>query len=150
MSSSASDTSAKRSVDPVEITRPWVTLWSSYDLDQVDRLFLRSEMLTYFSSEREGLIRGIDAVREHHRSFGFVPGGKPSDGKLWLEGLEADSFGDAVLVAGIWYFQRGSEPPQRGPVTFLYVRAGDEYRLAHLHFANYDDSAGAESQGAGR
>jgi hypothetical protein len=27
---------------------------------------------------------------------------------------------------------------QHGPVTFVYVQEGEDYRLAHLHFANYE------------
>lgn len=129
---------AEDAVDPVELTRDWVAMWSSYDLDEVDRLFLKGPELSYFSSEKEGLIQGLEAVREHHVGFGFVSGGKVTDAKLWLEELTAHSFGSTVLVAGIWCFQRGEAPPQRGPVSFLYVEGDGEHRLAHLHFANYE------------
>ena len=54
----------------------WVEMWNSYDLDEVKELFLDDTRLTYFSSEKEGVIRGMEAVLEHHRGFGFVPGGE--------------------------------------------------------------------------
>jgi hypothetical protein len=118
----------------------WVELWQTYDLDLVDVLFLANDRLTYFSSEREGLIRGLDAVREHHRGFGFVPGGKTPAQKLWVENVEADPFGDTVVVTAIWYFGDPGRPAvenQRGPMTMVYVRDGDVFRIAHLHFAGY-------------
>jgi hypothetical protein len=119
------------------IVGEWVAMWNSYDLSQIDRLFLTDENLTYFSSEREGAIRGIEAVREHHRGFGFVEGGKVSENELWVEDLDAADFGRAVVVTGIWFFRRSTGQVQRGPVTFVYVKKGGEYRLAHLNFGNY-------------
>jgi ketosteroid isomerase-like protein len=115
----------------------WVDMWNSYDLSQIDELFLRDANLTYFSSEKEGVIKGIEAVREHHRGFGFVEGGKASENKLWVEDLHTTDFGPAVIVTGVWHFRRGSGQVQRGPVTFVYVQKGDGYRLAHLNFGNY-------------
>lgn len=120
----------------------WVEMWNTYDLDQVDQLFVRDDRLTYFSSEKEGVIRGLEAVREHHRGFGFVAGGKDQPNTLWLEGIQSDDLGETVIVTAIWFFQRPSGPPQRGPVTFVYLRdsaAGD--RLVHLNFGNYPDDA---------
>ena len=32
----------------------WVEIWNTYDLNQVDKLFLQDERVTYFSSEKEG------------------------------------------------------------------------------------------------
>ncbi len=55
-----------------KLVQDWVEMWNTYDLDQVQRLFLDDQRLTYFSSEKEGIIRGMDAVLEHHRGFGFV------------------------------------------------------------------------------
>ena len=120
-----------------QIVGAWVEMWNSYDLGQVDALFLTDDNLTYFSSEKEGVIKGIQAVREHHRGFGFVEGGKVSENKLWVEDLHTADFGTAVVVTGIWFFRRSSGQVQRGPVTFVYVKTGEEYRLAHLNFANY-------------
>ena len=117
----------------------WVAMWNSYDLDQVDKLFLSSSQLTYFSSEKEGVIRGMEAVREHHQDFGFVAGGKTQENKLWVDDVQTDVFGKNTVVTGIWFFERSSGEIQRGPVTivYTYVQTEDEYRIAHMHFANY-------------
>ncbi len=118
----------------------WVAMWNSYDLAMVDQLFLQDSRVSYFSSEKEGLIQGIDAVREHHVGFGFVDGGKSQGNKLWVQDVQINDFGEAAVVAGLWYFQRASEDPenpQKGPFTFVCVRQGDEWRLAHLNFSEY-------------
>lgn len=118
----------------------WVALWNSYDLNGVDELFLTDDSVTYFSSEKEGLIKGIEAIREHHRGFGFVEGGKAPEKELWVEDLHANAHGPTAIVTGIWFFGDRSEPRediQRGPLTFVYVWQTGEYRLAHLHFSNY-------------
>lgn len=116
----------------------WVRLWNTYDLDTVDQLFLQDDRVTYFSSEKQGLIRGIEAVREHHRGFGFVPGGKKPSSELWLEDVSADDFGDSAIVTAIWFFgdQKNTEN-QHGPMTAVYVRVGDGFRIAHLNFSHY-------------
>lgn len=121
-------------------------MWNSYNLNEVSRLFVRDERLTYLSSEKEGVLRGFDTIVAHHRGFGFVEGGKPSPSTLWLDNLEYSEFGGdqpaapAVVVAGVWLFRRGADGPvQRGPVTFVCVKDGGRpgYRLAHLNFGNY-------------
>ena len=76
----------------------WVAMWNSYDLSEVNRLFLKDPDLTYFSSEKEGVIRGIDAVFEHHKGFGFVVGGKKQQNKLWLEDITYSTFEPTVVV----------------------------------------------------
>lgn len=115
----------------------WVDIWNSYDLTQVDELFLQDERLTYFSSEKEGVIIGIEAIREHHQGFGFVEGGKRQPNKLWLEDVHSESFGTTAVVTAIWYFERPDGSVQRGPVTIVYVRQGEAYRIAHMNFSNY-------------
>ncbi len=118
----------------------WVSLWNTYDLSKVDELFLTDDRVTYFSSEKEGLIRGIEAVREHHRGFGFVEGGKPAEKELWMEELQSDVFGTTAVVTGIWFFGSRADDRdevQHGPVTFVYAMEDEEFKLAHLHFANY-------------
>lgn len=115
----------------------WVEIWNTYDLNQVEKLFLLDDRTTYFSSEKEGVIIGFDAVREHHRGFGFVEGGKEQPNKLWVEDLYSSTFGKTVVVTGIWFFQRPDRSVQRGPVTFVYVKQGKEFRIAHMHFAIY-------------
>jgi hypothetical protein len=118
----------------------WVRMWTRYDLSQVDKLFVADSSVTYFSSEREGLLRGIADLCRHHEGFGFVPGGKEQPNRLWLEELQITAVGaDAAIATATWYFAGGgaTDPPQRGPVTFVLVRRGDRYRIAHAHFANY-------------
>lgn len=124
-----------------ELVNSWVSMWNSYDLSLVDELFLTDTNVTYFSSEKEGLIKGIYAIREHHKGFGFVEGGKTQDNRLWVENLQTNIYWPSAIVTGIWFFQRGSEDPpkiERGPVTFVYVQKENEYRLAHMHFADYE------------
>jgi len=128
-------------LDVQERVNAWVSMWNSYDLSMVDNLFLTDERLTYFSSEKEGLIEGFTAVREHHRGFGFIEGGKIQDNKLWVEDLHVNVYSPVAVVTGIWFFRRGPEGSKdisRGPVTFVYVREEEEYRLAHLHFSEYE------------
>ncbi len=134
--------SAGPSAEAERLVASWVALWTSYDLDRVNRLFLQDSRVTYFSSEKEGLIRGIENVREHHRGFGFVPGGKKAERELWVEQVDSDDFDDTLVVTAIWYFGDRKKPAaenQRGPMTMVYVHAGGEYRIAHLHFGNYEN-----------
>lgn len=125
--------------DVRDLIAAWVTLWNSYDLDQVQELFLTDDRLTYFSSERQGAITGFAAIVHHHQGFGFVPGGKPTANRLWLEGELYQAFGDAAVVTAIWFFRRAATGQvQKGPVTFVCVRdASGGWRLAHLNFGNY-------------
>ena len=120
----------------------WVDMWNSYDLSLVDELFLTDNRLTYLSSEKEGVITGIAAIRQHHRGFGFVEGGKDQDNRLWVENLHAQAFGSTAIVMGTWLFKRGNETSdeiQRGPFTFVFVWDGKDFRIAHANFANYCD-----------
>jgi hypothetical protein len=142
--------SAADTLGPEALVARWVEMWNSYDLDQVRELFLDDERLTYFSSEREGVIRGMDALLEHHRGFGFLPGGDERDSRLWVEGLRADLLGEVAVLTGIWYFQSSPEAemepeaeaeaetdPQRGPVTFVCVKDGGGWRFTHMNFSEY-------------
>jgi ketosteroid isomerase-like protein len=116
----------------------WELMWNTFDLQEVDRLFLQSDGLSYFSSEREGLIQGFQAVREHHKSFGFVNGGSHPPTKLWLEDVLIKEYGTAAVVTGIWYFQRQDGRLQRGPVSIFYSNQDGYYKIAHMNFSNYD------------
>ena len=127
-----------------KLVEAWVEIWNTYDLDQVEKLFLQDERVTYFSSEKEGAVTGIDAVREHHRGFGFVEGGKVQPNKLWVEDLQTSAFVETVVVTGIWFFQRPDDSVQRGPVTIVYVKISEDYFIAHMHFANYLDEKNKE------
>jgi len=130
--------------EPEALVQAWVEMWNSYDLDRVQELFLDDPGLTYFSSEREGVIRGMEELVEHHRGFGFIPRGMEQANRLWVEELAADLFGDAAVLTGIWYFRRGEDaaatPPQRGPVTFVSVWRGGRWWFVHMHFADYHPS----------
>lgn len=125
--------------DEAKYVGRWVSMWNTYDLDRVDELFVPDSRVTYFSSEKEGLVHGIEEVREHHRGFGFVSGGRLPERELWVEDVRSDDFGDTVVVTAIWYFgdRSSREDAQRGPMTILYLSVGDDYRIAHMHFASY-------------
>jgi tetratricopeptide (TPR) repeat protein len=123
----------------------WTTAWNLYDLDAAMGLFASQPAPTYFSSEKPGRIEGRDALAAHHRGFGFVPGGKPSDSRLWIEAITVEARGDTAWATATWYFDRdvaGPVAPQRGPVTFVLVRGGDGWRVVHAHFANDPPAAG--------
>ncbi len=115
----------------------WERMWNTYDLNEVSELFCNCDDVSYFSSEKEGLIRGIDALVEHHRGFGFEPGESDRETKLWLDEIELFEFGESSLVTAIWYFER-PERTQKGPVTILLKRnAGGKYEIVHMNFSNY-------------
>jgi ketosteroid isomerase-like protein len=116
----------------------WVAIWNSYDLSLVEKLFLNDERVTYFSSEKQGVVKGIEALVRHHEGFGFVMGGKVQPNKLWLEDIDIEAFPGAAVVTAIWLFRRGdSGKTQRGPVTLVYVPVGGGWRIAHANFGNY-------------
>lgn len=114
----------------------WTLMWNRYDLDQVDHLFVTDTTVSYFSSERDGLILGPVAMRAHHTGFGFVPGGKDQPNALLLESVVTHWYGSTALVLATWIFRRADGTSQKGPVTFVLVPRGDGYRIAHAHFAN--------------
>ena len=126
---------------PASALRAWTVFWNLYDLGAVPLLFAKGDGATYFSSEKAGLIAGREALISHHRGFGFVPGGKAQDSRLWLEDIRIRMHGPAALATAIWLFDRdvaGPLPPQRGPVTFLLTREepAGAWRISHAHFAN--------------
>lgn len=131
---------SKPNFDTEEFVSAWVLMWNSYDLSLVDELFLTDSHVTYFSSEKEGLIKGFKAIRDYHEGFGFVEGGKVQPNKLWVEDLHTIMYGPVGIVTGVWYFRRrekDTDKTQNGPVTIIYLQIEDEYRIAHMHFANY-------------
>jgi uncharacterized protein (DUF1330 family) len=133
--------------DIVGAVGAWVDAWNTRDLDRVEDLFLTDSTVTYFSSEREGLIRGIDAVREHHVSMGFVAGGAPAESELWIEDAEYRLHNQHYVVTAVWYFgdrAASRDSIQRGPMTAVYVRVGNNsdhasYRIGHMHFSEYQE-----------
>lgn len=121
------------------ITR-WTRFWNTYDLDALDDLFVMDERITYFSSEKQGLLRGPAALREHHLGFGFTPGGKTSANALWLEDVAIDRIDrGAMLVTAIWRFRRGSAPDitQRGPLSAVAIMTPGGPRFVHMNFSTY-------------
>ena len=116
-----------------------MSLWNSYDLAQVDSIFVTDETVSYFSSETEGLISGRANLFAHHEGFGFVPGGKDAESRLWLEDLRLDAAGTGAVATAIWYFQRtpSDEEVMRGPVTFVLSPTASGYRIQHANFGNY-------------
>ena len=121
-----------------KIIDDWVKFWNTYDLDEVERLFLRDDRVTYFSSEKQGVIKGYAALVKHHEGFGFIKGGKKAVNKLWLEGVDVEDFDDNAVVCAVWFFKRPtSETPQKGPVTLVYEQTCDGWRIAHANFGNY-------------
>ena len=80
-------------------------------------------------------------MREHHRGFDFVAGGKVQSNKLWMEDIHTEMYGSVAVVNGIWYFEKGPEDNpelQYGPVTIVYTPTDKGYRIAHMHFASYE------------
>ncbi len=120
----------------------WLKLWATYDLDLVDDIFWQDPKSTYFSSEKEGLIKGYDSFIPHHEGFGFVSGGKEAEKSLWLDDLNITIHESSAVVEGIWYFGDRSVPQdqvQNGPVSFVLIRNSQgDVRIAHTHFANYE------------
>lgn len=117
------------------VTR-WEKSWNSYDIREVDSLFFRDERVTYFSSERSGLISGIERLREHHRGFGFKDGGLTSDNRLWLADTVTRWNGRVATVLATWHFRRANGTQQSGPVTLVIAPRGRGFRIAHAHFSN--------------
>ena len=120
-----------------QLIETWISSWNTYDLSSIDRLFLNDMHLTYFSSEKQGVIKGFESVKEHHRGFGFIPGGKTSENKLWLEDIQMNLFESITVVTAIWLFQKPGKPVQRGPVTFVCLKTAQDYRFIHLNFSTY-------------
>jgi len=117
----------------------WTLSWNLYDLDLVRKLFEPTRRTTYFSSEKPGRIQGLNGLLEHSKGFGFVPGGKLSDNRLWLDSFTVLGAGDMALATAYWYFDRdvaGPGPAQKGPVTFVFLREGEAWKIVHAHFAN--------------
>lgn len=125
-------------VEIKKLVEHWVKTWNNYDANLVNTLFLDDERVTYFSSEKKHLIKGISNLIEHHKELGFIPGGKENKNKLWLEELEIQEYGLTVIVKGVWLFKKEeSEKTQKGPVSMVYIDEGKGHRIAHAHFSNY-------------
>ncbi|MEQ8362928.1 MAG: hypothetical protein RH948_08675 [Cyclobacteriaceae bacterium] len=142
------DCSNKQNHNPItenevnELMDRWLTLWSSYDLNLLDSIFWQDMDMSYFSSEKRGLIKGYSAMHPHHKGFGFVEGGKQPSKALWLEEVDITLQPDFAVVGAIWYFGDKSMPKdsvQNGPVSFVVLRnKAGMVKIAHTHFANYE------------
>ena len=120
------------------LVKQFVDMWNNYNISKVRELFLNDERVTYFSSERTELIKGVKSLLEHYKAMGFLPGGKKSGNKLWLREIESEKYGRTDVVKGIWLFRReGSETTQKGPVTLVYYNEGDGSKIIHAHFSNF-------------
>jgi len=116
----------------------WLGLWNSYDLSKVARIFTPD--VTYFSSDKEGLIRDLGGVLEHHKGFGFVPGGKKSGNTLSARDVAMSFLSEtSAVLTGFWFFERAIDPSknQRGPFTIVVRKTEAGWRMSHLHFATY-------------
>jgi len=124
------------------VIEDWLKLWSTYDLDLVEDIFWQNENATYFSSEKEGLIKGYEHFIAHHEGFGFVKGGKSAEKSLWLEDINITIHNETAVVEAIWYFgdaNAAEKTVQNGPVSFVLVNNEiGKVKIAHTHFANYE------------
>ncbi len=141
---SCSETKSTKAVTTPEanqIIDQWLDLWKTYDINSLENIFWDDPDCTYFSSEKEGIIKGFDALTPHHEGFGFVKGGKTPTNSLWLEEQNTFLLNSNCVVTAIWYFGDKSAPRdsiQNGPVTFVLVRDdNDQVKIGHTHFANY-------------
>lgn len=114
----------------------WERSWNSYDLREVDSVFWGDQSVTYFSSERAGLIQGIVALRQHHEGFGFVAGGKAVPTRLWLTDTTTRWHSGVATVLATWHFRREDGTTQSGPVTLVISPRGRGFRITHAHFAS--------------
>lgn len=135
---------------PASVLDAWALAWNTYDLDLASALFDVESGTTYFSSEKPGRVEGAAALRAHHESFGFVPGGKAADNRLWLANLAIREAGSVAWATATWQFDRdigGAGPVQRGPVTFVLTHGPAGWRLVHAHFANDPAARAGEADG---
>jgi len=124
---------------PNALLDAWLGRWRRYDLDLVSELFVDGDSLTYFASDREGLIAGLEGVRAYHVDTGFVPGGFQPDGELWLEQVTIADFGESAVIGAVWYFGSRVDRPAagHGPLTMVLTRTPVGFRISHLNFGNY-------------
>jgi imidazolonepropionase-like amidohydrolase/ketosteroid isomerase-like protein len=124
---------------PTDLMDQWLAMWRRYDLDRVRDLFLDDDALTYFPSDREGLITGIDAVLAYHEELGFAPGGFEPDDELWLEDVTVANLGESAVIGAIWHFGSQVNPAGagRGPLTMVLLRTAAGFRISHVGFGNY-------------
>jgi len=136
-------TSAPGASTPQAVLDGWLTMWREYDLDRLGDLFVNDDALTYFPSDREGVIEGFPAVLDYHRGLGFTAGGFEPENELWLEDVTLADFDDSAIVTGIWNFgaRLAGRVAGRGPLTLVIARTASGYRISHVNFGNYATTA---------
>ncbi|MGE0159613.1 MAG: amidohydrolase family protein [Gemmatimonadales bacterium] len=124
---------------PQAVLEGWLAMWRAYDLDRVSELFVNDDALTYFPSDRQGVIEGFAAVEAYHRGLGFTPGGFDPENELWLENVVVSDFEDSAVVTAIWYFgaRLTRRVAGRGPLTMVIARTGSGFRISHVALGNY-------------
>ena len=124
---------------PNALLDAWLGMWRRYDLDRIEELFVADDALTYFASDREGLIEGIDAVRAYHADVGFVAGGFDPENELWLEQVTIADFGESAVVGAMWYFgsRVNRQAAGRGRMTMVLTSTSSGFKISHLNFGSY-------------
>jgi imidazolonepropionase-like amidohydrolase len=132
-------TSTDAAATPQAVLDGWVRMWRAYDLDLLADLFVNDDALTYFPSDREGVIEGFPAVLEYHRGLGFTSGGFDPENELWLEDVMLADFEDSAVVTAVWSFgaRLADRVEGRGPLTLVIARTASGYRISHVNFGNY-------------
>ncbi len=122
-----------------DLLEGWLAMWRRYDLDRMADLFVNDDALTYFPSDREGLIEGFAAVREYHEGLGFVAGGFQPESEMWLEQVTVADFEESAVIGAVWYFgtRVNRRAAGRGPLTMVLARTDAGYRISHVNFGNY-------------
>ncbi|MSR21146.1 MAG: hypothetical protein EXR91_09235 [Gemmatimonadetes bacterium] len=122
-----------------DLLEGWLAMWRRYDLDRMADLFVNDDALTYFPSDREGLIEGFAAVREYHEGLGFVAGGFQPESEMWLEQVTVADFEESAVIGAVWYFgtRVNRRAGGRGPLTMVLARTDAGYRISHVNFGNY-------------
>jgi len=124
---------------PRALLDSWLAMWRRYDLAPMRELFVVDDALTYFPSDRQGLISGFDRVRDYHADLGFVVGGFQPERELWLEDITIADFEESAVIGAVWYFgsRANVAAAGRGPLTMVLARTEVGYRITHVNFGNY-------------
>ncbi len=132
-------TASADAATPRAVLDGWLEMWGEYDLDGVAELFVNDDALTYFPSDREGVIQGFDAVLEYHRGLGFTAGGFDPENELWIEQATLSDFEESAVVTATWYFgtRLTRRIAGRGPLTMVIARTASGYRISHVNLGNY-------------
>jgi len=126
-----------------DILEAWLEMWRRYDLDGLGDVFVDDPALTYFPSDGQTLLEGLDAVTAYHEGIGFVSGGFQPESELWLDDVTISDFGESAVVGAVWHFgsrvDQGGVP--RGPLTLVMSRTPQGLRITHVNFGNYPPDA---------